>query len=203
MPMRSSRRTLYINFRRVGIIRTKIIISVNKFSIEITEIHWLFKEDIQADLCAHGKVKVEIGDELIAGIKDDEDWTISATALFLLRTLDRNHTKENQVGEHLIPCCGHFFVFNNEMEEVYVGGCSKGIDWEVIHENGNVKFKTETGKETLVEFDFYKTQVIKFVDKVEQFYVESGEKKIPEDEFDRNAYLEFWNEWKTRRNKWN
>ena len=58
------------------------------FSIEITEMHWLFKEDINADLCAHGKVKIEIGNEIIAPIEEDEDWTISATALFLLRTLE-------------------------------------------------------------------------------------------------------------------
>ena len=49
-----------------------------------------------------------------------------------MRTLERNHTKENQVGEHLIPCCGHFLVFTEDTEEVYVGGCPSGIDWEVI-----------------------------------------------------------------------
>lgn len=174
----------------------------NTFSIEIIENHWLFTEDIHSDLCSHGKVKVEIGNELIAGIKDDEDWTLSATALFLLRTLERNHTKENQVGEHLIPCCGHFLVYRDDMDEVYVGGCPSGIDWEVIHENGNVKLKTESGKETTITFDLYKTQVLNFVDKIEIFFKESGEKKIPEDEFDRNGYLEFWNEWNKRRNKW-
>ena len=176
--------------------------SKENFSIEITEMHWLFKENIHADLCAHGKVKVEIGNELIVGIKDDEDWTISAMALFLLRTLERNHTKENQVGEQLIPCCGHFLVFDNDMEEVYVGGCPSGIDFEVIHENGYVRLKTESKKETLVPFSLYRSEVLKFVDNVEQFYIESGEKEIPEDEFERKGYLEFWNEWKIRRNKW-
>ena len=176
--------------------------NATKFSIEINEMHWLFKEDINADLCAHGNVKVIIGDELIAGIKEDEDWTISATALFLLRTLERNHTKENQVGEHLIPCCGHFLVFTEDTKEVYVGGCPSGIDWEVIHENGCVKLRTESGKETLINFDFYKSEVLKFVDKVEHFYIESGEKTIPEDEFERNGYVEFWKEWKIKRSKW-
>ncbi len=166
---------------------------MTEFSIEITEMYWLFQEDIHADLCAHGKVKIVIGNEIIAPIKEDEDWTISATALFLLRTLERNHTKDNQVGEHLIPCCGHFLVFTNDLDEVYVGGCSSGIDWEVIHENGKIKLLTESGKETKIDFNLYKTQVIKFVDKVEQFYKDSGEKKIPEDKFDRIGYLEFWN----------
>jgi hypothetical protein len=173
-----------------------------EFSIEITEMHWLFQEDIHADLCAHGKVKIEIGNEIIAPIKEDEDWTISATALFLLRTLERNHTKENQVGEHLIPCCGHFIIFTDDLDEVYVGGCANGIDWEVIHENENIKLKTESGNETIVDFELYKTQVLKFADKVEQFYKDSGEKKISEDEYERIGYAEFWNEWNRNGNKW-
>jgi hypothetical protein len=174
----------------------------NKFSIEINEIHWISNEDIKTDLCAHGNIKVIIGDELIAGIKEDEDWTISATALFLLRTLERNHTKENQVGEHLIPCCGHFLIFTDDMEELYIGGCQNGIDWEVTHEDKIVKLKTKSEKTTSIDFEYYKSEILNFVDKVEQFYIESGEKTIPEDDFDRNAYLEFWNEWKTKRQKW-
>lgn len=172
------------------------------FSIAITEMYWHFKEDINADLCAHGKVKIEIGNEIIAPLEEDEDWTISAAALFLLRTLERNHTKENQVGDYLIPHCGHFFVFTEDLHEVYVGGCGIGIDWQVIHENGKIKLKSESGKETIVEFNLYKTQVLEFADKVEQFYKDSGEKKIPEDEFDRIGYTEFWNEWKRNRIKW-
>jgi hypothetical protein len=89
------------------------------------------------------------------------------------------------------------------MKEVYVGSCANGIDWEVIHENGNIKLKTETGKETVVEFNNYKSEVLKFVDKVERFYIESGDKKISEDEIERKGYIEFWNEWKKRRSKWN
>ena len=176
--------------------------SKNNFSIEIIKMHWLYEENIHADLCAHGKVKVEIGNELIAGIKDDEDWTISAMALFLLRTLERNHTKENPVGEQIIPCCGHFLVFDNDMAEVYIGGCPSGIDFEVVHENGSIKLKTESEKETLIPFNLYKSEILKFVDKVEQFYIESGEKEIPEDEFNQKGYLEFWNEWRIRRTKW-
>lgn len=176
--------------------------NTNKFSVVINEMNWLFKEDINADLCAHGNLTVIIGDELIAGITKDEDWTISATALFLLRTLERNHTKEDQVGEHLIPCCGHFFVFTEETEEVYVDGCPNGIDWEVIHENTFVKLRTKSGKEALIDFDFYKSEILYFVDQVENFYLESGEKIIPDDEFERNGYLEFWNEWKIRRSRW-
>ncbi len=176
--------------------------NANKFSIEINEMHWLFDENSDADLCAHGNLTVRIGDELIAGIKEDEDWTISATALFLLRTLERNHSKENPVGEHLIPCCGHLFIFTEETEEVYIGGCPNGIDWEVIHQNGSIKLRTESGKETLLDFDFYKSEILEFVDKVENFYIQSGEKIIPDNEFERNGYLEFWNEWKIRRSRW-
>jgi hypothetical protein len=39
-----------------------------------------------------------------------------------------------------------FLVFTDDMEELYIGGCSSGIDWEVIHENGFVKIKMKVEK---------------------------------------------------------
>ena len=85
------------------------------------------KEDIHADLCAHGKVKVEIGHERIAGVEDDEDWTISATALFLLRTLERNHTKENQVGERDYLPSWHLACWRSGVDLVWIW-CGSGVD---------------------------------------------------------------------------
>ena len=174
----------------------------NKFSIELLETHWISDEDTQTDLCAHGQMRVIIGTETVVDQLEKDGWTISATAQFLLRTLERNHTKENPVGDQLIPCCGHLLVFDNEMDEVYIAGCSSGIDWEVTHKYGIVTLKTKNGTETKIDFTHYKNQVLKFVDKVEQFYKYSIEKEIPKDDFDRKGYLQFWKEWNEKRNKW-
>ncbi|MCC1485530.1 hypothetical protein [Winogradskyella immobilis] len=176
--------------------------TTNKFKIELLKTNWISEEDTQTDLCAHGQMRVKIGNEIVVDQTENDGWTISATAQLLLRTLERNHTKENPVGDQLIPCCGHFLVFDNDMEEVYIGSCPTGIDWEVTHENGIVTLKTESGTETQVDFENYKSEVLNFVDQVEEFYKNSPEKEIPKDEFDRKGYLQFWKEWNEKRNKW-
>ena len=174
----------------------------NKFKIELLKTNWISEKDTQTDLCAHGQMRVKIGNEIIVDQSENDGWTISATAQLLLRTLERNHTKENPVGDQLIPCCGHFLVFDNDMDEVYIGSCPTGIDWQVTHKNGTVTLKTESGIETEVDFTEYKSQVLDFVDQVEQFYKNSPEKEIPKNEFDRNGYLQFWKEWNEKRSKW-
>ncbi|MFD2697814.1 hypothetical protein ACFSQ0_07400 [Mesonia sediminis] len=172
------------------------------FKIELLKTNWISETDTQTDLCAHGQIRVNIGNEIVVDQTENSGWTISATAQLLLRTLERNHTKENPVGDQLVPCCGHFLVFENDMEEVYIGSCPTGIDWEVTHENGIVTLKTESGTETKIDFENYKSEVLSFVDEVEEFYKNSPEKEIPEDEFDRRGYLQFWKEWNEKRNKW-
>ncbi|MCT4592675.1 MAG: hypothetical protein N4A57_00155 [Anaeromicrobium sp.] len=41
----------------------------------------------------------------------------------------------------------------------------------------------------------YRESVIKFADEVEQFYTNSANKILPEDDFYKKGYLQFWNEW--------
>jgi len=52
------------------------------------------------------------------------------------------------------------------MDEVYIGSCPTGIDWEVKHEKGIVILKTEKGATAKIDFNYYKTQVLNFVDEV-------------------------------------
>jgi hypothetical protein len=174
----------------------------NQFSIEVRELHWLGEESPQCDLCAHAQVKVEIGGETILEFSES-NWTVSATALLLLRTLNRNHTKDNPVGDKLIPCCGHFFVYTDDMDEVDIGNCNIGFDWEVIHVDNEIVLRTESGTEAVLGFDFYKKVVLQFSDEIEQFYLNSEDKVLPTDDFDRKGYLQFRKEWKEHRAKWN
>jgi hypothetical protein len=41
--------------------------------------------------------------------------------------------------------------------------------------------------------------VFNFCDKIEAFYNGCMKKNIPDDEFERNGYIAFWNEWNRRR----
>jgi hypothetical protein len=71
-----------------------------------TRLHWIKDDgtDDPCDLCAHSPVQFEIdGNTLVAA--EDGDATVGAAAIYLLRTLEQDHTDDNPVGDHLFPCC--------------------------------------------------------------------------------------------------
>lgn len=165
------------------------------FKICILEKYWLKEcENIKKDLCLHGKVSAVIGDEVVA---EDYDCTISSTALYLLKSLTNNHYID-EMANQMLPCCGHFII---PMEDgtVEVSGCPVGIDWSVIHMGDSVNIKSRLGTETNLNINEYKRIVIKFVDEVEQFYLNSEKKVLLEDDFYKQGYLQFWDEWRERR----
>lgn len=175
----------------------------NKFKIEIVELFWLDGVLSERDLCAHGHLKVTIGDEIVVDKDEKGGWTVSSTALLLLRTLERNHTKENPVGDDLIPCCGFNFIYEEGMNEVYLMNCPNGHDWEVLHQEELIRLTTQKGTTVQIPFNEYKKEVLSFFDSIDNFYQESKPKELPEDEYDRIGYLQFRKEWTELRNKWN
>lgn len=162
------------------------------FKIDATDFEWIDgPDDDPNDLCLHGKVTAHIGEEVL-----EDHGTVSASAMYLLRSLTENH----QTGEdnQMIPCCGHFMVANEDLTEVYISGCPYGIDWTVEQVSGGVKITTESGNETFVPMDAYREEVFRFADKVEAYYAQCSPKK-PYDDFARKGYTAFWNEWHRRR----
>lgn len=101
----------------------------------------------------------------------------------------------------MLPCCGFFLIADEKLENVCISGCLNGIDWSVIHDGENVRLILEDGSATVVSLSEYKKEVYKFADKVEAFYKSSEPRELPKDEFDRNGYIAFWNEWYRRRNE--
>jgi hypothetical protein len=171
------------------------------FAIRILNTFWIVEPENELDHCAHGYIEVVIGDEMV--VDGTTDWTISSTALYLLRTLEREHNIDpHKLGDTLVPCCGFCFWIDAATEEVYMPNCPNGFDWEVRHERDLVHLKTENGTMATMTFADYKTEVLAFVDKVEAFYNESPPKKEHDDEMDRVGYLEFWREWRQRRARW-
>ena len=162
------------------------------FNIDVFNMSWITDGDDPDDLCVHGDMVAVIGNE-----KFEFNGTVSSTALYLLKTLTENHLigEENQ----MMPCCGHCLIANETLDTVQIMGCDNGVDWEVTHINDKIKIKTETENEVLINFDEYKNAVFYFADKVEAFYKNSLNKNLPDDEFDKNGYIAFWNEWNRRR----
>ncbi|MNK22883.1 hypothetical protein D3C87_411650 [compost metagenome] len=169
------------------------------FELRIIDLHWINDECAVSDLCAHGHVYLKIGNEIVCD-KETLDVTVSATALYLMRTLSSNY-KEGDYDNQLLPCCGHFY-FSTAVDEVYIGGCPSGIDWTIEHLDGNVKHTTKNNEICSVAFEDYKTAVLAFADIVAGFYNDSEPKELPIDEFDARGYEAFWNEWNNLRNKW-
>lgn len=164
------------------------------FKMDCSDMYWLAAPGHeQEDLCLHGFVTAIIGDEVL-----QYEGTVSATALYLLKTLTRNHTagEENQ----MIPCCGHTLIPNENLTEVDICGCPNGIDWTVEQVSGGVKITTESGRETFVPMDAYREEVFRFADKVEAYYARCSPKK-PYDDFSQKGYTAFWNEWHRRRSE--
>lgn len=173
------------------------------FKIELLDIHWLKDSDEQTDLCAHGQVKVTVGNEIIVDRQGIENhWTLSAMAMHLLRTLEKNHVKDDVVGEHLIPCCGHHIDHLEEELDVHIQGCFTGVNYWVEHQGDNLYIATENECQIEIEFKEYKTQILNFADEIEQFYKQSKPKILPEDDYDRKGYQMFWQEWNRRKAKW-
>ena len=163
------------------------------FKIEVENFEWIDGSlDNENDLCLHGHATAYIGEK-----KLEYDATVSATALYLLKTLTENHiiNEDNQ----MLPCCGFSMIPDEELGNVTIIGCPNGIDWSVIHEDNSVRLILEDGTQEIVPISEYENEVFRFVDKVEDFYMSCSPKKMPEDEYDRNGYIAFWNEWYRRR----
>ena len=169
---------------------------MSKFKINATNLHWM--DDLvndPDDLCLHGNAVAIIGNRKL---KYDE-CTVSATALYLLKTLTEDHVsgKDNQ----MLPCCGHTLIANDDLTKVVISGCPNGIDWSVIHTGDSVRLILDDGYENNVPIAQYREEVFRFADLIEDYYRFCPSKIIPKDKFDRNGYETFWNEWHRRRNR--
>ncbi|MBO4972611.1 MAG: hypothetical protein J6D45_07325 [Clostridia bacterium] len=163
------------------------------FEIKAYDLHWLEDLDDREDLCLHGRAVAKIGEDVIVY----DDAAVSATALYLLKSLTEDHVS-GEADVQMLPCCGHFMVANNSLSEVIIVGCANGIDWSVLHDGEYVLIVTDTQNEVRLHIDDYKRAVFEFADEIEAFYNTSAE-KVFEDEIDRDAYTAFWCEWKRRR----
>lgn len=173
----------------------------NTLDIKIIDLHWIKDVDDPTDLCAHGHVFVKIGDEVVAD-KDSLDVTVSSTALYLMRTLKDDYKKDDYASQ-LLPCCGHFFMADEENDIVNIMGCPSGIDWTIIHTADNkIRHISDSGHEVTIEKKAYQKIVLDFADKVENFYKSSLPKAIPTEDFDKKGYLTFWREWRQLRDEW-
>lgn len=163
-----------------------------------TNLHWIDGSiDDPTDLCAHSSVDFRIGDSSLVK-PSDGDWTVSATALYLLRTLSRPRSKHQPIAEFLFPCCGNGIFEVEGQEEVLIIGCNFGIDFEVAQIDSEVFLTEENGTQHRIPMAAWKTAVCQFSDAVQEFYAGSSPRQ-PEDDADRASFRKFASEWSRRR----
>lgn len=164
-------------------------------------LHWLGGDDRPSDLCAHGDFELRIGDDTLSDGTQARGLTLSAAALYLLRTLSSPHTSATPVGDHLFPCCGFCLYGVPGERDVLIVGCPGGEDLEVDHgEDGSgVLVRSAGGREWAIDWSSWKTAVFSFADAVSAFYASSAPREpAPEDAAGFRAFVA---EWERRRGR--
>jgi len=172
--------------------------------LDVVNFHWVKGDkDDPEDHCAHGDVRFQINGTEFANPRNG-GWTVSASMLYLLRTLEDNHNIENSVtqGNQLFPCCG-FSVWPTKEGKyrVHCLGCPNGIDVYVTRQSDKVLIESLDGKSETVLFEEWVTAVFGFVDQVLNFYKNSSPKTPHQESFDTEGWNEFWKEVELRRSK--
>ena len=162
-----------------------------------TNLHWIDGSlDFAADLCAHSAVDFRIAGSVLVK-PSDGDWTVSAAALYLLRTLSQPHTKKQPITEFLFPHCGSILEGQGQ-DDVHIFGCNSGIDFEVRRVNDEVIVTAPEGTQFCVAFSEWRGAVRDFSDSVQAFYSASSPKE-PADDLERRSFHKFLAEWSRRR----
>nr|WP_294861968.1 hypothetical protein [uncultured Fluviicola sp.] len=172
------------------------------FDIKILRQHWIKDDgnDDKYDLCSHGEIYIRIGDEILSN-KETGSWALSATGLYLLRTLENDY-QIDQFGSQFVPCCGHFLIPDeNGLNHVVIIGCPTGLDWNIEHLADSVIFRSQKGAEGKLSLEEYKTLVLNLISEIELFYGDPTEKHLPEEQFELDGFNQFWAEWNELKNK--
>ncbi len=179
------------------------MINPTDFELKIIRQHWIRDDgqDDKEDLCSHGEIFIRIGDEQLSN-KESGSWTLSAAGLYLLRSLKQDCEFEEFLNP-LVPCCGHFMIPDENGENyVVIMGCPNGIDWKIKHTDNVVTFESPKGAKGTLLFEEYKQLVIDFTNEIEEFYGNPQDKILPDEEFYKKGFNQFWSEWVELKNKW-
>ena len=150
---------------------------MSNFKITAEDLTWLDDpvNDPQ-DHCLHGHAVAQIGERTV-----EYTCTVSATALYLLKTLTEDHAigQDNQ----LLPCCGHFLIASEDLMNTTIIGCDYGEDWSVEHSGDHVILTLKDGYQVSVPIDEYRAEVYRFADKIEAYYNSCPPREEHTDEF--------------------
>jgi hypothetical protein len=171
-------------------------------TLEVRDLEWVKgPEDDPSDPCAHGRVALAVdGVEFVR--PDDGQWTVSASALFLLRTLEHDHTADAPVSEgcQMFPCYGFSVWPADNRFGIVCMGCPNGVDPEIATDGTRTTIRLGDRVASLPR-DEWRAGVLRFVDDVLALYARSSPKAAPSDAEDRKGWAAFWRELHERRER--
>jgi hypothetical protein len=173
-------------------------VSLAQFEIEITRQCWIrdTPESEGHDLCSHGNLRLIIGGAVILPGDDEREYTISTSALALLRTIESDHVPPSPDGVELILHCGMLLMLS----------CPIGVDWTVRHGDGRVRLSDVVRVDTIgdetpfpdldaeLSEDDYRVHIVAFAQGARDFF-DGVEKEIDPDDIDAKLYPAFWEEY--------
>jgi hypothetical protein len=170
--------------------------------LEATDLGWLGKGDeADWDQCVHGVATCTVGSIAITS----RDCNLTAASLFLLRTLEHDHTDAEPVApsNKLFPHCGHSpWVVSGERFPTLNMGCDSGDELWVRHEAGAIHLSRGELHER-VSTEAWENAVARFADQVRAFYDASPPRRrstrSQSDAMESEGWDAFWAEWVERR----
>jgi hypothetical protein len=166
--------------------------------LKALNLHWRGNNDLekQRDLCAHSQVFMKIENKIVSDASL-EDWTVSASAYYFIKSLKTNH--DGKIEPQLIPCCGfNMYAVGVNNNELLISGCPNGINWTIKHSENKVVHQFEDGEIIETDFNEWRNVVCDFSDEVMKFY-EVSLPKIVDDYEDKKGFELFMKEWKRLR----
>jgi hypothetical protein len=141
---------------------------------------------------------VVIGGRVIAPGDRRSGYTISTSALTLLRTLELDNASGPGADNQVILCCGMILMTS----------CPIGIYWSVAHAEGRIRLtnvgvceeigsvRDFPGLSVDLAEDEYRGQIVAFAEKAKEPFV--GIDKFFDGDWERDLYREFWREYDAR-----
>ena len=112
-------------------------------------LHWLNNSSPENDWCVYGGFTLTNNNEMIIAAAN-EVLTLSAAVIFLLRTIEKDHSFGTKICEQLIPKCADMYVITSGQVGFII--CPFGIDWWVEHSNEKVISVFEDDREIIASF---------------------------------------------------
>jgi len=167
-----------------------------------SQLHWITETDEGTDQCVHGELDFRVGSTVVVA-PGSGPWNLTMAGLYLLRTLESDHTPEQSVAAHnyLIPCCGHSPWIVDGGNTVVCPGCNSGINPGVLHVDGQILLRVDLGHTETVTANQWRGAVLEFVRAIERFYEQAAPREQPVDDLHREGWQAFWEEWRSRRDR--